>query len=250
MGSQSLFTRGMIKYSESLILVWKISSIEARNLSASFLEPQHFFLGLLKSVDINLSSISQFLEFDTPKLAEIARDLSDVRMAFDRSQIESTPMRRRLRKIEIENKDITLSEKKLRRSSEARAIFKFSEAYVGDGIVKPIHILSIISESQIPSILKVLDYHQNSISSLLNESTLIAMADLNKSQKFHSSTFSDFINLVQAYGWKLDWNRTFVNGVINWHLKISKNDISRIIHVQNIAEAITELSEQITKEIQ
>lgn len=237
----------MIQYSESLNLVWKISSIEARNLYARFIEPQHLFLGLLKSVDINLSAISQFLEFDTPKLTQIARDLSDVRMAFDRCQIESTPMRRRLRKIESENKDITLSEKKLRRSTESRAIFKFAEAYVGDGIVKPIHILSIISELQIPSILKVLDYHKNSISSLLNESTLIAMADFDNSQKHDSSTFSDFINLVEAYGWKLDWNRTFIKGVLNWRLKISKNQISRIIYMQNIDEAITELSKQITK---
>jgi len=237
----------MIKYSESLNLVWKISTIEARNLSARFIEPQHLFLGLLKSVDIKLSAISQFHEFDTPKLAEIARDLSDVRMAFDRCHIESTPVRRRLRKIEIENKEITLSEKKLRRSTESRAIFKFAEAYVGDGVVKPIHILSIISESQIPSILNVLDYYQNSISSLLNESTLIALADLDNSQKLDSSTFSDFINLVQAYGWKLDWNRTFIKGILNWRLKISKNHISRIIHVQNIDEAITELSKQITK---
>lgn len=237
----------MIKYSESLNLVWKISSIEARNLSARFLEPQHLFLGLLKSVDINLSAISQFLEFDTPKLTQIARDLSDVRMAFDRCQIESTPMRRRLRKIESENIDITLSEKKLRRSTESLAIFKFAEAYVGFGIVKPIHILSIISELQIPSILKVLDYHQNSISSLLNESTLIAMADFDNSQKNDSYTFSDFINLVEAYEWKLDWNRTFINGVLNWRLKISKNQISRIIYMQNIDEAITELSKQIIK---
>lgn len=237
----------MIKYSESLNLVWKISSIEARNLSARFIEPQHLFLGLLKSVDINLSAFSQFLEFDTTKLAQIARDLSDVRMAFDRCQIESTPVRRRLRIIETENKDITLSEKKLRRSTESRAIFKFAEAYVGDGIVKPIHILSIISESQIPSILKVLDYHQNSISSLLNESTLIAMADLDNSQKLDSSTFSDFINLVEAYGWKLDWNRTLIKGVLNWRLQIFKNHISRIVHMQNIDEAISELSKQITK---
>lgn len=237
----------MIKYSESLILVWKISSIEARNLSARFLEPQHLFLGLLKSVDINLTAISQFLEFDTPQLAQIARDLSDVRMVFDRCQIESTPMRRRLRKIETENIDITLSEKKLRRSNESRAIFKFAEAFVGDGIVKPIHILSIISESQIPSVLTVLDYYQNSISSLLNESTLIAMGDFDNSQKHDSSIFSDFINLVEAYGWKLDWNRTFIKGILNWRLKISKNQISRIIHVQNIDEAIMELSKQITK---
>jgi hypothetical protein len=235
----------MIKYSDSLLLVWRVSDFEARNLSADFVEPQHLFLGLLKSVDLSLNVISKLLEIDTQKLAEIARDLADVRTTFEKCQINTTLVRRRLRKIAADHTHPKTTQKKLRRSSESRAIFKIAEVFSGASIVKPIHLLSILSETKIPSVLTVLADYQINTSTLINESTLIALAEVNNPNQNLSFSLSNLIDLVKSFGWHIEWNRFLVPGSIKWSFKISKAGISHIYQTENINEAITEISQQV-----
>jgi hypothetical protein len=44
----------MVRHIDSLILVWHIAEIEARNLGSRHIDPPHLFLGLLKIVDLDL----------------------------------------------------------------------------------------------------------------------------------------------------------------------------------------------------
>jgi hypothetical protein len=239
----------MIRHSDSLLLVWKVSDFEARNLSASLIEPQHLFLGLLKSVDINLRVISELLEIDTQKLAEVARDLADVRTTFEKCQIDTTRVRRKLRQIETEHSHKEISKKKLRRSSESREIFRIAEALVGDGRVKPIHLLSIISETRIPSVLNVFNYYQKSVSALRNESTFIALAEINRPNKNQHANFFEIVNLLIACAWTIEWSRSVVQGNIRWCFKITKNGISHIVNADYIEDAMIELSKHVVANI-
>ena len=83
-------------------------------------------------------------------MGEITQDLADLRLAFDRADVETTPLRRQLRSRLGKSADKKYG--RLHRSSQSRTAFKISEAFVKSGVLKPIHLLSILVEANIPCI--------------------------------------------------------------------------------------------------
>ena len=140
----------MIRHADSLALVWKVAEIEARHLGSPLIEPVHYFLGLLKVVDVDLDQINSLREMSTAVVGEITQDLADLRLAFDRADVETTPLRRQLRSRLGKSADKKYG--RLHRSSQSRTAFKISEAFVKSGVLKPIHLLSILVEANIPCI--------------------------------------------------------------------------------------------------
>src|ERR1017187_8155172 len=51
------------RHSTSLLLVWRVADLEARNLKAPFLDHSHLLLGLCKIVDLDLPAL---VSKDTP----------------------------------------------------------------------------------------------------------------------------------------------------------------------------------------
>src|SRR5258705_2661028 len=86
----------MIRHADSLVLVWKVAEMEAQHLGSPLIEPVHYFLGLLKVVDVDLDQVNSLRERGAVAVEEITQDIGDLRLAFDRADVETTPLRRRL----------------------------------------------------------------------------------------------------------------------------------------------------------
>jgi hypothetical protein len=61
-----------VRHSDSLILIWQLAELEARQLKASIIEPTHLLLGLCKSVDLGLPTLVQK---DSPDRDEVLEEL-------------------------------------------------------------------------------------------------------------------------------------------------------------------------------
>lgn len=132
----------MIRHSDSLILVWKIAELEARNLGSRAIEPAHFFLGLLKEVDLSVGFVADYFKNGRQDSVEqLAKEVSALKSAFTAGNIESTPTRRQLRS--ALNTGCDPIEGRLRRSSESRWLFQKAET-LSKPVVKPIHLLAAL----------------------------------------------------------------------------------------------------------
>ena len=49
----------MVRHADSLLLVWKLAELEAQHLNHTEIHPEHFFLGLLKIVDIDVTTLAE-----------------------------------------------------------------------------------------------------------------------------------------------------------------------------------------------
>lgn len=239
----------MIQHSESLLLVWRVAEFEARHLGAATIEPVHFFLGLLKSVDLALDKLVKSTETNAVATAEIARDLADVRTAFQRSGVETTPVRRKLRK--LIGKTNSKRSEHLRRSSPARAIFKATEAFVHCGTVKPVHLLSILCETSIPVVFQVFQDFRLKDGLLLQVSTMIALARLGGTGDSQSGkpthAWIDTVEKFKKEGWAVAWTRSIRDDTLFWKVEIRRNGIRRIVVADNLPAALQELEHEIVK---
>jgi len=238
----------MIRHSESLVFVWKVAELEARNLGASTIEPVHFFLGLLKSVDVDLVKLIKPMDKDTATVAGIASDLADVRTAFQRSEVETTAVRRKLRR--LIGKTNSNDADHLRRSSSSRALFRVSEAFVKTGPVKPIHLLSILAEMNVPSVLQVFQDARMSAETLLEVSTIIALTRLKGSSDSQTGMpareWIKTIERIKRHGWSVRWTRSIREDVLFWNVDIKRNDVRRIVHSEDISSALQELEMELS----
>jgi hypothetical protein len=152
----------MIRHSDSLILVWKIAELEARNLGAREIEPTHFFLGLLKVVDLSVGFVAQYFQKGRQdSMDQLSKDVLDLRSVFIEGGVESTPTRRRLRA--HLHKGLKETEGRLRRRADSRTLFLKAETEAHE-VVKPVHLLSAIFGAEIPVLESFLveggaDYH-------------------------------------------------------------------------------------------
>ncbi|MCK9589646.1 MAG: hypothetical protein M0Q93_09840 [Terrimicrobiaceae bacterium] len=141
----------MIRHSDSLILVWKIAELEARNLGSREIEPAHFFLGLLKKVDLSIGFVADYFKNGRQdSIEQLAKDVSELKSAFSAGKIESTPTRRQLRSFLHTGHDST--EGRLRRSIQSRELFRSAESSAKSA-VRPIHLLASLL-GQVPKELR------------------------------------------------------------------------------------------------
>lgn len=241
--NRALIAAYMVQHSESLIFVWQVAETEARHLGASSIEPVHFFLGLLKSVDVDLVKLLKPIEKDAATLAGIASDLADVRTAFQRSEVDTTSVRRKLRRL-IGKTDSDDGDY-LRRSSSSRALFRVAEAFVKSGPVKPIHLLSILAEMNVPSVLQVFQDARMSAENLLEVSTIIALTRIKGSSDsqtgMRATTWIKAIARIKRHGWSVGWTRSIREDVLFWNVEITRNGIRRIVNSEDISTALQEI---------
>lgn len=236
----------MIRHTDSLVFVWKVSELEAQHLGSSLIEPEHLFLGLLKSVDVDLSKLRFGKANDAATMAVIARDLTDVRTAFQQAEIDTTAIRRRLRR-RIGRAGSKRSDH-LRRSSQSRAVFKFAEAFVKSGKVKPVQLLSILAETKITSVIEVFEQSGISNERLLEASTIIALTPLTSDSDADSGmnvSWMQGLEKLKQDGWIVSWTRSFRNNFLLWNVEISRNGIRRVVQAENINEALIEIQKSI-----
>lgn len=142
----------VIRHSDSLILVWRLAELEARNLGDGRLAPCHFFLGLLKAVDVDVEGLlSKAAGAEADDIVEeISLEVGQVRRAFDLAGLHATPLRRGFRRSLRPPKDGEPAvEGRMRRSGESKEVFARAENLAGaaDGLVRPIHLfLAILQE--------------------------------------------------------------------------------------------------------
>jgi ATP-dependent Clp protease ATP-binding subunit ClpA len=132
------------RHSESLILVWRVAEFEARQLKASTIEPIHLFLGLCKTVDLDLPAV---VSKDAPErdevLEELLREVRKLRTVFRTAQVNAKTLRRKLRLNSPEPRFALDARARLRRSDTAKQVFADAErfAQLAGGIVYPAHLL-------------------------------------------------------------------------------------------------------------
>jgi hypothetical protein len=142
-----------MRYADSLLLVWKLAELEAINLKSEQIDPPHFFLGLLKVVDIDLGKVlaKESRVAEGGAVDEIERDVQLVRECFGEFGINTTSARRMLRRILPRGmSESDLERGRLHRSSEAREAFSRAEhvAKVFAGDVRALNMLFALLEIQ------------------------------------------------------------------------------------------------------
>lgn len=157
-----------MRHADSLLLVWRLAELEAITLKSGYIDSPHFFLGLLKVVDIDLRALltkkGRLAKGDP--IDEIERDVRVVRECFDELRIDTTHARRMLRRIlpqgTIESNTQT---GRLRRSLESREAFSRAEhvAEVSGDDVRAVHILFALVQIQSNYIERILEEVHRSV---------------------------------------------------------------------------------------
>jgi len=235
----------MINHHASLVFVWNVADFEARNLGAKSIEPVHLFLGILKSVDFDILRLKEIQILSPGILAEVQNDLSDVRLAFKNAGIETTPIRRRIRK--TSGKSGQDNKVRLRRSSRSRAVFAATEAFVKSGSVKPIHLLSILAEMNIPRIAQAFQDSCLDMQLLLHISTMKALSVMTRldGQSDNEGTWANVSVRLRQEGWKIGWSRLFTGNTITWKIDASKGKVQHIVQTDDFLSAILKLESEV-----
>jgi hypothetical protein len=237
-----------MRHADSLVLVWKLAEIEAQHLGSPLIEPAHYFLGLLKVVDIDLDRVLDLRGLGG-SADQIRRDVTDLRLAFDRANVETTLVRRQLRNRLRKGPDQNNGH--LRRSTQSRIAFKISEAFAKSGMLKPIGLLSILIEFSIPCIDEVLQDLTQNRDLLLDASTKVALsaaapgekrADESPLQQWERT----FHNLT-TQGWSVNWTRFISEDILFWRVEATKDGISHVVQGEDITSALIELDRAICR---
>ena len=135
------------RHSDSLMLVWRVAAMEARNLRNPEIQPHHLFLGLCKVVDLD---IPELVAKDTPKrdevLEEFLREIRRLREVFQRSSVDPRMLRRKLRNAYGKDSLDIIEAGQLHRSKASKKIFSMAER-LGDltnFVVFPVHLLHAV----------------------------------------------------------------------------------------------------------
>ena len=88
-----------IRHSDALLIAWRLAELEATNLGQDELEPVHFFLGLLKLVELNVQAIlGDQSTLASERIQQEANRVSRLSECFRAAGIETTSARRKLRR--------------------------------------------------------------------------------------------------------------------------------------------------------
>jgi len=139
-----------VRHSDSLHLVWRVAASEAKHLGYSEIEPRHFFLGLCKVIDLDISEIvDKSVPNRNEVLEECLREVRRVREVFRLSEVDPKRLRRQLRAAYGTDSLGAIEPGPLRRSAAARKMFTAAERLAGltNLAVLPLHLLdALLSE--------------------------------------------------------------------------------------------------------
>ena len=140
-----------VRYSNSVVLVWQVAELEARQLEAVTIEPTHLFLGLSKMVDLDLPAlIPKELPRRDDVLEECLREVRRLRTVFHEVNLDAQQFRRRLRSRSRGRRFGILESGRLHRDEAAKMIFRYAEGFaqINQRLVFPIHLLCAVLKSQ------------------------------------------------------------------------------------------------------
>lgn len=133
-----------VRHSDSLILIWRLAELEARQLKASTIEPTHLLLGLCKAVDLDLPTLVQKDSPDRDEvLEELLREVRRLRTIFRAAGLDARTFRRALRRKSGGDRIAPSESQRLRRSKAAKQVFADAEhfAEMANSVVFPVQLL-------------------------------------------------------------------------------------------------------------
>jgi hypothetical protein len=140
-----------VRHSDSLVLMWRIAELEARQLKASTIEPTHLLLGLCKSVDLELPALVQKDSPDRDEvLEELLREVRRLRTVFREVGLDARTFRRALRRRCGGNRNAPSESQRLRRSKASKQAFADAEhfAEMTNSVVYPIQLLYAVISTE------------------------------------------------------------------------------------------------------
>jgi ATP-dependent Clp protease ATP-binding subunit ClpC len=150
----------MVRHSIALLIAWRLAENEAVRLRQTEIFPAHFFLGILKVVELDLREIlavnTTLSESDICTEVEMNEAL---RLALHRQGLDTTRIRRRVRRSLPQGDTVVQAGRQIRRSLEARELFRIAEQLAFDqngGVVSPQHLYASFSQVRCPILLHAL----------------------------------------------------------------------------------------------
>ena len=140
-----------VRHSDSLILMWRLAELEARQLKASTIEPTHLLLGLCKSVDLDLPALVQKDSPDRDEvLEEFLREVRRLRTVFREVGLDARTFRRALRRRSEGNRNAPSESQRLRRSKASKQAFADAEhfAEMANSVVYPVQLLYAVISTE------------------------------------------------------------------------------------------------------
>lgn len=150
-----------LKFSSSLLMAWQLAEIEAAHRNQLELEPEDFFLGLLKLSELDVKKmLEEKTALSSSVISREARFVGDLASAFAECSLETKKVRRKLRASLHQNSDGEGSDKPLRRSPSTRSCFKASEELArgsGSNLIQPNHLLIALLKKERESIKNLIE---------------------------------------------------------------------------------------------
>ncbi|WP_395745395.1 AAA family ATPase [Prosthecobacter sp.] len=134
-----------IRHSEALLIAWRLAEFEAANLGQSELDPVHFFLGLLKLVELDVASIlSDQSSLSPDRIQQETQSVRRLGECFQGVGVDTTSTRRRLRRALPRGETVYQKGDHVRRSALSRQMFVRAEEMVTDknAPLEPLHLLT------------------------------------------------------------------------------------------------------------
>lgn len=151
----------VVRHSDALLISWRLAELEAAHLKQSELEPAHFFLGLLKLVELDLNSIlSDNTTLSSDQIQAGLAQVECLRHTFFAAEVDTTATRRRLRRSMPKGEAAMEKGQHIRRSSATRAMFVKAEEGVlhsPHAVLQPIHLLDAILATECHLITQTVD---------------------------------------------------------------------------------------------
>jgi ATP-dependent Clp protease ATP-binding subunit ClpA len=146
-----------MKISESIDLIWQLAAREAIAAEFKEIEPEHFFLAILKFSEIPLKELEKSVSMKDTGI-ELSTAVKWVGQALKKRGIESTPVRRRLRG-KLGKGDCPYDGRKMHRSNASRRLFGAAASLAEQADsenFKAEHLLEAILRSPTPAIAQAL----------------------------------------------------------------------------------------------
>ncbi len=150
-----------VRHSDSLLLAWRLAELEAAHLRQEELEPAHFFLGLLKLVELDVNAIlTDNTTLSSRRIQEELACVERLGQCFHAAGLETTATRRRLRRSLPRGTAEMEMGRRIRRSAAAREMFAVAERSLEENerlILEPLHLLEAVLATECPWIVQTLD---------------------------------------------------------------------------------------------
>ncbi len=175
----------------ALLIAWRLAENEAVHLRQTEISPAHFLLGLLKTAELDLCEIlADKTTLSAPNIdAEVVMNEA-LRLALHHKGLDSTRIRRRLRRSLPQGDAVVQEGRQLRRSREARELFHTAEQLAVDqngGLVSPLHLYTSFRQVHCSALQDALQAEGLDFDTLFGDSTRAPLEPKDKTSTAETS---------------------------------------------------------------